>query len=129
MAEHRPQSSIATNVSPGRVVFLDGRGDLPMMEVATAWSRAGIYLQGAHVTHFQKTNEKPLIFLSQCGRFAPNEPIRGGVPIIFPWFGPKEGKAQHGYARNKVWELKEFLSASDGSVSVRFRMPECPEAR
>jgi glucose-6-phosphate 1-epimerase len=128
MAEHRPPAPTPINVNPGRVAFLDGRGELPMMEVVTAWSKAGIYLQGAHVTHFQKAGEEPLIFLSQCGRFAPNEPIRGGVPIIFPWFGPKPGKAQHGYARNNTWELKEFLSATDGSVSVRFRMPECSEA-
>ncbi len=128
MAENRPQASTPANVNPGRVAFLDGRGELPMMEVTTAWSRAAIYLQGAHVTGFQKTGEQPLIFLSQCGRFAPNEPIRGGVPIIFPWFGPKPGKAQHGYARNQTWELKECLPATDGSVSVRFQMPECAEA-
>jgi glucose-6-phosphate 1-epimerase len=127
MAEHRSQSSPTAKVIPGRVAFMDGRGEMPMMEVATAWSKAGIYLQGAHVAHFQKTGGEPLLFLSHCGRFAPNEPIRGGVPIIFPWFGPKPGKAQHGYARNKAWELKEFLPATDGSVSLRFRLPACPE--
>src|ERR1043166_3574796 len=109
--------------SPGRVTFMDGRGELPMLEVNTAWSTAGIYLQGAHVTHFKKKNEPPLLFLSQCSRFAENEPIRGGVPVIFPWFGPREGLPQHGFARLKLWELKEFAPAPDGSVSVRFRLP------
>jgi D-hexose-6-phosphate mutarotase len=107
---------------------MDGRGELPMLEVNTAWSTAGIYLQGAHVTHFKKKNEPPLLFLSQCSRFAENEPIRGGVPVIFPWFGPREGLPQHGFARLKLWELKEFAPAPDGSVSVRFRLPDCPEA-
>jgi glucose-6-phosphate 1-epimerase len=112
----------------GRVAFVDGRGDLPMLEVSTRWSNAEIYLHGAHVTHFKKKDEPPLLFLSQCSRFAEGQPIRGGIPIVFPWFGPREGHAQHGFARVKDWELKEFAPAADGSVSVRFRLPESPEA-
>jgi glucose-6-phosphate 1-epimerase len=112
----------------GRVTFIDGRGDLPMLEITTAWSTAEVYLHGAHVTHFKKKDEPPLLFLSQCSRFAPNEPIRGGIPVVFPWFGPREGLGQHGFARVKSWELKEFVPAPDGSVSVRFRLPDYPEA-
>jgi D-hexose-6-phosphate mutarotase len=112
----------------GRVVFIDGRGELPMLEVSTAWSTAEIYLHGAHVTHYQKKGDAPLLFLSQCSRFGENEPIRGGVPVIFPWFGPREGMAQHGFVRSKTWELKEVAPAADGSVSVRFCLPEYPEA-
>jgi glucose-6-phosphate 1-epimerase len=112
----------------GRVAFVDGRGDLPMLEVNTRWSSAEIYLHGAHVTHFKKKDEAPLLFLSQCSRFAEGQPIRGGIPIVFPWFGPREGLAQHGFARVKDWELKEFAPAADGSVSVRFRLPEYPDA-
>jgi len=112
----------------GRVVFIDGRGELPMLEVSTAWSTAEIYLHGAHVTHFQKKGDAPLLFLSQCSRFSENEPIRGGVPVIFPWFGPREGMPQHGFVRLKTWELKEVAPAADGSVSVRFCLPEFPEA-
>jgi D-hexose-6-phosphate mutarotase len=114
--------------SAPRVAFIDGRGELPMVEVTTAWSTAEIYLHGAHVTHFQKKDDAPLLFLSQCSRFGENEPIRGGVPIIFPWFGPREGMPQHGFARFKNWEIKEVAPAADGSVSLRFYLPECPEA-
>jgi glucose-6-phosphate 1-epimerase len=113
--------------SLGRVTFLDGQGELPMLEISTAWSTAGIYLHGAHVTQFQKKDEPPLLFLSQCSRFTEGQPIRGGVPVIFPWFGPREGLGQHGFARVKTWDLKEFAPAPDGSVSVRFRLPDCPE--
>jgi D-hexose-6-phosphate mutarotase len=35
--------------------------------------------------------------------------------------------SQHGYARVKPWELKEFVPAPDGSVSMRFRLPDFPE--
>jgi D-hexose-6-phosphate mutarotase len=112
----------------GRVTFLDGQGELPMLEISTAWSTAEIYLHGAHVTQFKKKDEPPLLFLSQCCRFNEGQPIRGGIPVIFPWFGPREGLGQHGFARVKTWDLKEFAPAPDGSVSVRFRLPDCPEA-
>lgn len=112
----------------GRVTFLDGQGELPMLEVTTPWSTAEIYLHGAQVTRFNKKDEPPLLFLSQCSRFVEGQPIRGGVPVIFPWFGQREGLGQHGFARLKTWDLKEFTPAPDGSVSVRFRLPECPEA-
>ena len=112
----------------GRVTFLDGQGEMPMLEISTAWSTAEIYLHGAHITQFKKKDEPPLLFMSQCSRFAEGQPIRGGIPLIFPWFGAREGLGQHGFARVKGWDLKEFAPAPDGSVSVRFRLPDCPEA-
>ena len=112
----------------GRVTFFDGQGELPMLEITTAWSTAEIYLQGAHVTQFKKKDEPPLLFMSQCSRFVEGQPIRGGIPLIFPWFGSREGLGQHGFARLKVWDLKEVTQAPDGSVSVRFCLPGCPEA-
>jgi D-hexose-6-phosphate mutarotase len=123
----------ATNVKAkpealGRVTFLDGQNELPMLEISTAWSTAEIYLHGAHITQFKKKDEPPLLFMSQCSRFAEGQPIRGGIPVIFPWFGAREGLGQHGFARVKAWDLKEFAPAPDGSVSVRFRLPDCPEA-
>jgi len=119
---------ISKNPVPARVTFLGGRGELPMVEITTARSSAEIYLHGAHVTNFKKHDEAPMLFLSQCSRFEENQPIRGGIPVIFPWFGPREGMAMHGFARLKRWEIKEVLPAADGSVSVRFRLPNCPEA-
>ena len=99
-----------------------------MIGISTMWSSAEIYLQGAHLTNFRKHGEAPLTFMSQCSRFTEGQPIRGGVPVIFPWFGMREGMGNHGFARVKNWELKEFAPAPDGSVSVRFRLPDCPEA-
>src|SRR5690349_9225860 len=114
--------------TPGRVMFLDGQGELPMIGISTMWSSAEVYLQGAHLTNFRKHGEAPLTFMSQCSCFTPGQPIRGGIPVVFPWFGMREGMGNHGFARVKAWELKEFAPAPDGSVSVRFRLPDCPEA-
>jgi glucose-6-phosphate 1-epimerase len=116
------------NHTPGRVNFFDGQNEFPMLEVSTAWSRAEIYLHGAQVSQFQLKGQPNLLFMSQCSRFEPGQPIRGGIPICFPWFGPREGQGLHGFARVKTWTLKEVVPTPDGSVSVRFRLPECPEA-
>lgn len=111
----------------GRVTFLDGHGDLPKLEISTRWSDAEIYLHGAHVTHFQKRGEAPLLFLSQVSRFSEGTAIRGGIPIIFPWFGARDGQPMHGFARTQSWRLKEILTLPNGEVSVRLCLPESPE--
>jgi len=112
-----------------RVTFLDGRGELPMLEITTPWSSAEVYLHGAQVTHFKKHDEPPLLFLSQCSRFAAGQPIRGGIPIIFPWFGkPANKPGQHGFARIRDWELREMAVSPHGAVSVRLQMPGCDDS-
>src|SRR6266545_378867 len=99
---------------PGRLTFQEGNGELPKMEIATDWSSAEIYLHGAQITHFQKKGEAPLLFLSQCSRYAPGQPIRGGIPIILPWFGAREGMPMHGFARTSEWELHEATTLPAG---------------
>jgi D-hexose-6-phosphate mutarotase len=107
---------------PGRVSVLEGNGEMPKIEVTTDWSTAEIYLQGAHVTDFKKKGEAPLLFTSQFSRFEESQPIRGGVPIIFPWFGAREGSPAHGFARLAQWELLEATTMPEGGVSLRFSL-------
>jgi glucose-6-phosphate 1-epimerase len=109
---------------PERVTIVKGSGDLPKIKVRTELSTAEIYLLGAHLTGFQKNDEPPLLFTSQESQFAAGKAIRGGVPIVFPWFGPREGRAQHGFARVTEWEWEGSSAAPDGSLTVRFRLPD-----
>ena len=110
------------------LTFLTGRGGLPKLAITTAWSTAEIYLHGAHLTHFQKPGQPPLLFLSEESRFEPGVPIRGGIPIIFPWFGkPTDKPGQHGFVRNRSWTLKEIKATDTGIISVRLMLPPCPE--
>jgi glucose-6-phosphate 1-epimerase len=106
------------------VTIINGGGDLPKINVKTAWSTAEIYLHGAQVTGFQKNGEPPLLFLSQCSQFAVGKAIRGGVPIVFPWFGARQGFPDHGFARVAEWEWEDSSLATDGSVTLRFRLPD-----
>lgn len=105
-----------------------GQGGLPLVRIETPWSVAEIYLQGATVTQFQKHGEAPLLFLSAKSRFEKDAPIRGGIPVIFPWFGrPAGSPAQHGIVRSRAWELAGTKTNTDGSVTARFTLPPCAE--
>ena len=108
---------------PGRVTFAHGNGGLPKINITTGRSTAEIYLHGAHITGFQKNGEPPLLFMSRLSQFAAGKPIRGGVPVYFPWFGQREGDVIHGFARITEWDLIETAATPDGGVTVRFRLP------
>jgi len=111
---------------PGRIAFAGGHGGLLKINVATGASAAEIYLHGAHITGFRKQGEPPLLFLSAQSHFAPTEPIRGGVPICFPWFGNRAGEPSHGFARVTEWQLVNTSAASHGAVTLTFVLPRVP---
>src|SRR5439155_4527133 len=71
--------------------FDEGKRDMPRLLITTPAAEAHIYLHGAHVTHFQPRGSRPVLFLSTRSNFDAGKPIRGGVPLIFPWFGPYQG--------------------------------------
>jgi glucose-6-phosphate 1-epimerase len=50
-----------------------------------------------------------VLFLSPRAVFAAGKAIRGGVPVIFPWFGPHptdKSLPAHGWARTRPWTLR-----------------------
>ena len=108
---------------PGHLTIVSGEGGLPKVVIQTLSSTAEIYLHGAHITRFQKNGEEPLLFMSAASEFAETRPIRGGVPIIFPWFGGRDGFPAHGFARTTAWELTETGLLPDGAVKLHFQLP------
>src|SRR5690606_20141531 len=76
------------------VRFDQGNGGLTRIVVDTDEAEAHVYLHGAHVTHYQprggRQQQSPVLMLSNRSHFQTGKPIRGGVPVIFPWFGPRK---------------------------------------
>jgi glucose-6-phosphate 1-epimerase len=109
-------------MSTADVIKIDqGRGNLPRVTVTSELATAEIYLHGAHLTHFQPKGAQPVLFMSAKSQFEANKPIRGGVPVIFPWFGPRAGSPEspmHGFARIRPWQLESSEVQTDGSVRV-----------
>jgi len=101
--------------------FEDTPGGLVRLVVTTPRASAHIYLHGAHVTHFQPAGEKPVLFMSAASALQAGKAIRGGVPVIFPWFGGRAGHPEspaHGFARTSLWALESLSLKPDGKVEV-----------
>ena len=110
---------------PNLATFEDAPGGLVRLRISTPHCEAAVMLQGAHITHFQSAGAKPLLFLSTASHFAPGKPIRGGVPVIFPWFGPRAGRPDspaHGFARTLPWNVEVLAADARGVVSVTLRL-------
>jgi D-hexose-6-phosphate mutarotase len=94
---------------PDSVTAESGKGGLDRLVVAGPAGTAEVHLQGAHVTAWAPQAADPVIWMSQRSAFEPGAPLRGGVPVCFPWFGPHpEGAGPlHGFARIVPWTLTE----------------------
>lgn len=65
-----------------------------------------VALHGAQVLSWIPAGGSERLYLSERAEFRDGNPIRGGVPVIFPQFanfGPLEQK--HGFARRRAWQL------------------------
>ena len=109
-----------------------GPGGLDRLVLSASDGEAVVTLQGAHVAHFQPKGEKPVLWMSAESRFEAGKPIRGGVPICFPWFGPKAGAPDaplHGFARILLWSIVAVTRESDGSLRATLDLTADAAAR
>ena len=106
---------------PDALRFEDAPGGLVRAVISTPAAEADVYLQGAHVTHWTPRGQRPVLFISPKSLIVPGKAIRGGVPIIFPWFGPRgDGKPgpAHGFARTLEWAVEETKLRNDEKVEI-----------
>jgi glucose-6-phosphate 1-epimerase len=109
---------------PGVLAFHATTGGLIHADISTPQATATVYLQGAHVAAWQPKGQQPAIFVSRKSDFAPGKPIRGGVPIAFPWFAARhDGKTgpSHGFARIQEWTLA-FAALAGGDLHMTFTL-------
>jgi glucose-6-phosphate 1-epimerase len=96
-------------------------GGLARAVVSTPAAEAEIYLQGAHIVQWTPREQQPVLFVSPRSLFVQGKAIRGGVPIIFPWFGARsDGKPgpSHGFARTSEWSVEETRLREDGRLEI-----------
>jgi glucose-6-phosphate 1-epimerase len=118
-----------------------GQGGLTRLVVATAAAEAEIYLHGAHVTRYGRRGERTILWMSEKSLFQTDKAIRGGVPLVFPWFGPRGGGQPgpvHGFGRLMQWEVEstntkgddaEIVLALRDSVATRAQWPHAFKIR
>ncbi len=100
-------------------VRLEQVGELLAVGIENDSASALVFLQGAQLAHYQRHGEHPVIWLSPHCDYRRGTPLRGGVPLCWPWFGdlasnplairrqvPLHIAGAHGFARNRLWRLE-----------------------
>jgi glucose-6-phosphate 1-epimerase len=106
---------------PSSVELGQGQGGLAVARVYAPSGTAEVYLRGAHVSSWTPAGGTGVLWMSEQSEYAPGVPLRGGVPICFPWFAahPTDAAApSHGFARLADWQLAEAREAGDDVVLV-----------
>jgi glucose-6-phosphate 1-epimerase len=104
----------------GLAEVVAGSGGLLKVRITSPDVVGEMYLHGAHVTSWNPRGGGEALFVSGATRWEDGRPIRGGVPICFPWFGPRDNDAQapaHGFVRTKAWQI-ESVERGDRGVTV-----------
>ena len=92
----------------------------PILDIANDYATASIALHGAQVFHFQPKHQQPVLWCSQSAHFTAGKPIRGGVPICWPWFGKHSDSnfPAHGFARNHFWQCDSVMQLDNGETEL-----------
>ncbi len=113
--------------------FREGPGGLLFAHIENDLAQATICLQGAQLTHWQpRSQAEPVTFMSATAQYAPGRPIRAGVPVCWPWFGPHatdKARASHGFARNVLWQARAPVRLKDGATQLSLRLSDGEHSR
>ncbi|KAI6047629.1 galactose mutarotase-like domain-containing protein [Pisolithus marmoratus] len=95
-----------------------------------------LLLFGATITSWKAGSQRSpepteRLFLSSRAVLDGSKPVRGGIPIVFPCFGPPVHPEhtrlpQHGFARNELWKFDSIVMDNDAGVSVRLILEPTP---
>jgi glucose-6-phosphate 1-epimerase len=117
-------ASLQQQFAKADFLTFDEQNGLIRAHVKTSYAAATIYVQGAHLTAWQPVAQQPVIFLSRKSDLAPGKPIRGGIPVVFPWFA-QDSKLDridghpgpmHGFARIQNWTLSSAVRSQKDVV-------------
>lgn len=85
---------------------------------------ARVALHGAHLMEWTPAGQAPVLYMSPQAVIEAGKPIRGGIPVCWPWFGghPDDAtKPMHGLARIRFWHLAEATATASG-VTLAFTL-------
>lgn len=111
-----PPSIRRTEIAPGFTV----------LDIRHPACTARVALHGAHLMEWTPEGQAPALYLSPQTLLRAGKPIRGGVPICWPWFGPNEADASlpaHGFVRNRFLELTDSSENAAG-VTLEFALQD-----
>lgn len=89
----------------------------------------GIFDHGAHIYSWQPDGQAPVLFVSRDAVYGDDTSVRGGVPVIFPWFGGGASgdlSPAHGFVRTSTWHLSDTKDTldRDGRLLVEYSIDD-----
>ncbi len=118
---------------PGQLAFRQGAGGLTYVDIDNHGGRATLCLQGAHLVSYRpKSQQTPVVWVSDAAKFAPGKSIRGGVPVCWPWFGPhatESGYPAHGFARTVAWDVTGTRRRNDARTEITLQLIDNEQTR
>jgi glucose-6-phosphate 1-epimerase len=101
----------------------------------------GIHEFGATIVSFKTGAGRECLFVSRDSKMDGSKPIRGGVPVVFPIFGPpakdesssvKNTMPQHGFTRKNVWKFDEssrYDTAEAAGIECSLQLKDVDDGR
>src|SRR5262245_5159591 len=92
----------------GLAEVVEGRGGLLTVRVQSPHARGEMCLVVGQVMSWKPAGADEVLFVSDHAHWERGRPIRGGVPICFPWFGARAADPRapsHGFVRTTEWQL------------------------
>jgi glucose-6-phosphate 1-epimerase len=118
---------------PEPTAIITANGGLRAVQIDAPAARGLVYLHGAHVASWIPAGaDRDVLWLSEKSHWAAGKPIRGGVPICFPWFGPRKddpAAPAHGFARLKEWTLESTQVMPEGAARVTLLLQSDDDTR
>ncbi len=110
----------------GIVDFFEFKNSITAIRVTNDFATSIISLYGGHVISFVPKNQKDLLWMSDNSFYELGKPMRGGIPVCFPWFGPHPTDATlplHGFLRLNEWtvEAAQQLPSGDTKIILCFK--------
>lgn len=109
----------------GELGFDELEENITFITVSNKYAEADISLYGGHITRFKTHKTMDILWLSPESNFEEGKPIRGGIPVCFPWFGPHKtdtSKPMHGFARLMFWDVTETAVLNGGETLVKLQL-------
>ncbi|MEP1447201.1 MAG: D-hexose-6-phosphate mutarotase [Paraglaciecola sp.] len=95
------------------------RNNTQLLQIDNSFANAEISLFGGHILSFiPKHDNRERLWVSEKAIFDGQKPIRGGIPVCWPWFGPhatNTNLAAHGYVRTQTWKIIETKETDSGT--------------
>ena len=106
---------------PVNSVHVSESNGLTFLDIENSNAVARISLFGGHVlSYVPKKDNKERLWVSPHAYLNGERPIRGGIPVCWPWFSDDHGREKgalpaHGFLRTQVWKLIDSRDTESGT--------------